>query len=61
MQTEQEKKLKEVFGYDSFRPGQGAVVEAIHHIDRGYERFCEKLTAIGARVERDAIPDPEED
>ena len=29
MQTEQEKKLKEVFGYDSFRPGQGAVVEAI--------------------------------
>lgn len=36
-------------------------VSAIHHIDRGYERFCEKLTAIGARVERDAIPDPEED
>lgn len=36
-------------------------VSAIHHIDRGYERFCEKLTSIGAHVERDTIPDPEED
>ena len=36
-------------------------VSAIHHIDRGYERFCDKLDAIGAHVERDTIPDPEED
>ncbi len=36
-------------------------VSAIHHIDRGYERFCDKLDAIGAHVERDTIPDPEVD
>ena len=28
------------------------VVSDIYHIDRGYERFCDKLSAIGARVER---------
>lgn len=36
-------------------------VSAIHHIDRGYERFCEKLTGIGAHVERASLPDPVED
>ncbi len=33
-------------------------VSAIHHIDRGYERFVEKLQALGAHVVRDAVPDP---
>ena len=36
-------------------------VSAIHHIDRGYEQFVEKLTALGARVERVALPDPIDD
>lgn len=27
-------------------------VGEIHHIDRGYERFCEKLTSLGASVRR---------
>ena len=27
-------------------------VSGIHHIDRGYENFCEKLSALGARIER---------
>lgn len=36
-------------------------VSAIHHIDRGYERFCDKLTAIGAKVERVSVPDPADD
>jgi len=27
-------------------------VSGIHHIDRGYENFCEKLSAIGAQIER---------
>ncbi len=30
-------------------------VSDIHHIDRGYERFVEKLQALGAVIERDAI------
>lgn len=33
-------------------------VSAIHHIDRGYERFVEKLQALGAHVERTTVPDP---
>lgn len=32
-------------------------VSAIHHIDRGYERFVEKLRALGACVERVSVPD----
>ncbi len=36
-------------------------VSAIHHIDRGYERFVDKLSGLGARVERVSIPDPIED
>lgn len=36
-------------------------VSAIHHIDRGYERFVDKLTSLGARVERTSVPDPEFD
>lgn len=32
-------------------------VSAIHHIDRGYERFVDKLVTLGARVERVAMPD----
>jgi UDP-N-acetylglucosamine 1-carboxyvinyltransferase len=28
------------------------VVGDIHHIDRGYERFCDKLASLGARVRR---------
>ena len=31
-------------------------VSAIHHIYRGYERFVEKLTALGACVERVTLP-----
>ena len=27
-------------------------VAGIHHIDRGYEHFCEKLRSLGARIER---------
>lgn len=30
------------------------VVHDIHHIDRGYENYCEKLQALGADVERRA-------
>lgn len=33
-------------------------VSAIHHIDRGYERFVDKLQAIGAHVERLSVSDP---
>ncbi len=36
-------------------------VSAIHHIDRGYERFCDKLIGLGARVERVSVPDPTDD
>ena len=31
----------------------------IYHIDRGYERFVEKLTALGAHVSRKEVPDME--
>jgi UDP-N-acetylglucosamine 1-carboxyvinyltransferase len=33
------------------------VVSDIYHIDRGYERFVEKLQGLGARVERASVPD----
>ncbi|WP_058270733.1 UDP-N-acetylglucosamine 1-carboxyvinyltransferase [Olsenella massiliensis] len=36
-------------------------VSDIHHIDRGYERFVEKLQALGAWVTREEVPDPETD
>ena len=32
-------------------------VSAIHHIERGYEHFVDKLCALGAHVWRDTIPD----
>ena len=32
-------------------------VSAIHHIDRGYEGFVEKLVALGADAQRTTIPD----
>ena len=35
-------------------------VSAIHHIDRGYEGFVEKLSSLGARVARLSVPDEEE-
>ncbi len=34
-------------------------VSDIHHIDRGYERFVEKLQALGAHIRRVRIPDEE--
>lgn len=36
-------------------------VSVIHHIYRGYERFVEKLTALGACVERVTLPDSIDD
>ena len=36
-------------------------VSAIHHIDRGYERFVDKLTALGAQVVRATVPDSIDD
>jgi len=33
------------------------VVSDIYHIDRGYERFVEKLQALGASIERATVPD----
>lgn len=36
-------------------------VSAIHHIDRGYERFVDKLGSLGAVIERVSIPDPIDD
>ena len=36
-------------------------VSDIHHIDRGYERFVEKLEALGARIRRTTLPDEEDD
>jgi len=29
----------------------------VHHIDRGYEDFCDKLASLGARITRHADPD----
>ena len=36
-------------------------VSATHHIRRGYERFVDKLTGLGAKVESLSLPDPEDD
>ena len=36
-------------------------VSAIHHIDRGYENFVEKLVGLDACVERTTVPDPDLD
>ena len=36
-------------------------VSAIHHIARGYERFVEKLRALGAHVESATVPEPDFD
>lgn len=36
-------------------------VSAVHHIDRGYENFVEKLTQLGACVERVSRPDSLDD
>ena len=36
-------------------------VSAIHHIDRGYEGFVEKLCSLGAHARRAVLPDPERD
>ena len=35
-------------------------VSAIHHIDRGYEGFVEKLASLGAKIERAAVPDEDD-
>lgn len=35
-------------------------VSAIHHIDRGYEGFVEKLQSLGANVQRVSLPDTNE-
>jgi UDP-N-acetylglucosamine 1-carboxyvinyltransferase len=35
------------------------VVTDVHHIDRGYEGFVEKLGSLGAAVRRVDITDPE--
>ncbi len=35
-------------------------VSDIHHIDRGYEGFVEKLSALGARIRRAELPDEED-
>lgn len=36
-------------------------VSEIHHIERGYERFVEKLCSLGGKVWRDTVPDIEID
>ena len=36
-------------------------VSAIHHIDRGYEHFVDKLSSLGAHVARVTVPDPVDD
>ena len=36
-------------------------ISAVHHIDRGYERFVEKLQGLGANVVRATVPDQVED
>lgn len=35
------------------------VISGIHHIDRGYEGFCEKLRALGAHISRETVSDTE--
>ena len=36
-------------------------VSAVHHIDRGYERFVQKLSSLGADVVRTTVPDTIDD
>ena len=36
-------------------------VSDIHHIDRGYEGFVEKLASLGAKIERTAVPDEDDE
>lgn len=36
-------------------------VSGIHHIDRGYEGFVEKLASLGARVRRTSIECEDDD
>ena len=36
-------------------------VSGVHHIDRGYEGFVEKLASLGAKISREEVPDPEDD
>ena len=36
-------------------------VSDIHHIDRGYEGFVEKLSSLGARIERATVADEDDD
>ena len=36
-------------------------VSAIHHIDRGYENFVDKLRSLGARIERVTVADADTD
>ena len=36
-------------------------VSDIHHIDRGYEGFVEKLASLGAKIERATVPDVEDE
>ena len=35
-------------------------VSDIHHIDRGYEGFVEKLASLGAKIERASVPDEDD-
>ena len=35
-------------------------VSDIHHIDRGYEGFVEKLASLGARIRRTTLPDEDD-
>ena len=35
-------------------------VSSIHHIERGYEGFVSKLVSLGAKAERDTVPDEED-
>lgn len=35
-------------------------VSEIHHIDRGYEGFVEKLASLGAKIERTTMPDEDD-
>jgi UDP-N-acetylglucosamine 1-carboxyvinyltransferase len=32
------------------------IIDRVYHIDRGYERIVEKLSAVGARIERVSAP-----
>jgi len=34
------------------RAGAKTIIDRVYHIDRGYERIEEKLSAVGARIRR---------